>query len=151
MRRIPNLIIFAGILGAVFLFYDCFSISFLYQKIIAIIIPFVCFYGLYKIGALGAGDVKLYCLLGFYLTFQDLFKVILSSLIIAALNSLIKMIYQKNLASRIRYFYSYLIKCSSNQKIYPYYLNQNRTKETTVTLALPVLVSSVIVIWGKNI
>lgn len=125
------------------------SILNILHRIPAIIIPFFCFFPLYIIGTIGAGDIKLFCLLGFYLPLQDVFRVLLISLIIAAILSIIKMNYQKIFVKRIRYFLSYLSTCISNQTIYPYYEESEEIKQTTIALTLPTLLGTVITIGGK--
>ena len=147
-RRIPNWLIILGFIGAVILFPVSFTTTDICSKIIAVILPFLFSYPIYKIGAVGAGDIKLICLLGFFLSLRKVFSVILLSLIIAAVFSLIKMLYLKIFITRMQYFFSYLMKCISDQKVYPY-ITEKPSKKHTVTLAFPVLLSSMAIIGGS--
>ena len=119
------------------------------RKIPVMVIPFLCFYPIYKIGAIGAGDVKLYCLLGCYLSLKNVFWIIFLSLCIAAFLSLIKMCYLKIFFSRMQYFLEYSFRCISNQTMYPYYSELNKTEQSTITLALPIFIGSIIIIGRK--
>ena len=66
-------------------------------------------YPLFKIGALGAGDVKLYGVCAGYLPYKKFLFFFFLSLLIAAVISLIKMIKESNAIERVSYFCEYVI------------------------------------------
>ena len=89
--RVYNGWIFLGILAGLFFhiqeggWYGACSAA------IPMLIPFVLLYPIYKIGALGAGDIKLFMVSGSFLKTEQLVHVIMVSFIIAALFYLLEM------------------------------------------------------------
>lgn len=78
-------------------------------------------YGLFRIAAVGAGDVKLFGVTAGYLPFQKIFLFLFISLLIAAVISLFKMLKKGNFTERIAYFFAYLkeIAQTGSWKRYP--------------------------------
>lgn len=148
-RKIPNLLIVIGILISItqWILHD--PMRLINNQIPLIIIPIICLYFFFKIGAMGAGDIKLYCLLCFYLSLEQFLKVFFISFLISAIFSLAKMLYLGNIFNRFCYFMTYLSTCISNKKVIPYYQNNNNKFMSTITLSLPVLISTILVI-GRN-
>ncbi|MCM1386864.1 MAG: A24 family peptidase [Bacillus sp. (in: Bacteria)] len=79
-----------------------------YGAVISMVIPFALLYPIFKIGALGAGDIKLFMAVGSFLQTESLLYVLICSFIIAALFSLMKMISESNFTKRMHYLFSYL-------------------------------------------
>ena len=93
--RIYNGWIFLGILTGLFFHMQEDGWYGVGSAVIPMLIPFVLLYPIYKIGALGAGDIKLFMASGSFLTTEQSVHVIIVSFIIAALFSLMKMISEK--------------------------------------------------------
>ncbi len=70
---------------------------------------FMVLYLVYRIGVLGAGDVKLYCMSAVFLDSGDFFSFLTASFSFAAAIALLKLIYQKNARERLYYFCSYVV------------------------------------------
>lgn len=115
-------------------------------------IAFLLTYPLYKIGALGAGDVKLFILVGSFLTAGELTVVMAGAFVIGAGFSLVKLAAEKNGRERFRYFFSYLVDiCRSRQwKIYGEDLEQDYHTycKNKIHFAVPILFSTVCRIGG---
>lgn len=166
--RIPNALIgfgmLTGILYQVYLFYaDGFSGadggslatetvtgSVFLQLIMAVGllllhmgIIFTVFYPLYKLGMLGAGDVKLFCLLAFFLQGRECTACIIGSLIIAALAGAGKLLLQENLQERLQYFCSYVADVAKSKAFRPYFENagQQEKRKASLHMAGTVLLS----------
>lgn len=73
-----------------------------------IALPFVLLFGLYYISALGAGDIKLFSAIGAILGPCALIKLITASFVLAAMMSMILMIYRKNFRQRFQNLISFL-------------------------------------------
>lgn len=74
------------------------------SALIPMMIPFALLYPIYKIGALGAGDIKLFMASGAFLKTEVLVHVIIVSFIIAAPFSLMKMLSERNCKERKIHF-----------------------------------------------
>lgn len=71
-------------------------------------------YILFKIAAIGAGDVKLFGVTAGYLPFSKIFLFLFVSLLIAAVISLLKMLKRGNFTERVTYFFVYLKGVAQN-------------------------------------
>ena len=72
--------------------------------LLASVLPaFLLMYPLYVIGALGAGDVKLFVMIGSFLTVGEFLSVLAGAFVIGAAFSLIKLAAEKNGRERFRY------------------------------------------------
>ena len=122
------------------------------SAVIPMLIPFVLLYPLYKIGALGAGDIKLFMASGSFLTTEQSVHVIIVSFIIAALFSLMKMISERNGKERMSYLLSYLLEtCKRREwRLYDETCIQNtRTyKSNKIHFALPICISVMLGLGG---
>ncbi len=122
------------------------------SAVIPILIPFVLLYSIYKIGALGAGDIKLFMVSGSFLTTEQLIHVIIVSFIIAALFSLMKMLSEKNCKERMRYLLSYLLEmCKTGEwKLYEEDSQQDTHayKSNKIHFALPICISVMLGLGG---
>lgn len=83
----------------------------------------VVFYPLFKLGMLGAGDVKLFCLLACFLQGRECVVCIVGSLLIAAFVGTGKLLVQENLAERLQYFCSYVADVAKNKAFRLYFEN----------------------------
>ncbi len=106
--RIPNGFIVLGIAvgGAGGLWYH----SDLWQSVLSMFLAFLLMYPLFKIGALGAGDVKVLMMTGSFMTINEFLIVLAVSFVIGAVFSLIKILAEHNGRERICYFLSYLVE-----------------------------------------
>lgn len=91
--------------------------------LVGILIPFLLFLPLFYFRMLGAGDIKLFSVLGGFLGYTVVLKVIFCSFLIGAVLSLAFLISSGNLKERFSYFFNYLyqyyktgILCSYMQK-----------------------------------
>lgn len=115
-------------------------------------LPFILLYPIYKIGALGAGDIKLLMTVGSFLNAESTLRVILYSFIIAAVFSLIKMISESNFKERMRYLFSYLLETLTTGEWKPYgefFGRDIRTyKSNKIHFALPVCIGAMFTLGG---
>ena len=143
--KIPNLIIAAGfIYGLMRIFY--------YQNFLThiwgIIVPILILYPFFKIGTIGAGDIKLFSLIGCYLSFMEVLYCMFLAFVIGAMVSLVFMQREGNFADRISYLLTYL-KNSLNQNQFRYYyhdieenkLSEEEIRKTRIHLATPIFIS----------
>ena len=139
--KIPNYLILTGIVfGMIRLMVreDIFDIV---KYIPGIILPIFLFYPVYKVGGIGAGDIKLFSVLGFYFPFMQSMFCIFTSLFLAALLSLIKMAYYQNFTERIEYLISYIKDSIILGKFHYYHKDSStysKTERSQIHLAFPI-------------
>lgn len=146
--RIPNLLlllmlvagwvsaIFNGGMGAVLVF-SVRSISVM-----------LLLYPIFKIGALGAGDVKLYGVCAGYLSPGKFLYFLFFSLLIAAVFSLIKMLKERNAAERIAYLCEYMTEVVLSGNIRMYIEDEKERRASGICLAGPIFCSILLCLGG---
>lgn len=147
-RKIPNiLIITAAICGAVWRFAKegiTGAIFYLVQSVMVLAL----FYLLFRIGAVGAGDVKLFGVTAGYLPFHKILFFLFVSLLISAIISLVKLWEKNNFYKRLRYLVRYLKvvwKCGSFR---PYPETGLDDPDITIRLAGPIFLSLLLYLGG---
>lgn len=71
----------------------------------SMLLAFLLMYPLYMIGALGAGDVKLFVMIGSFQTVEDFFSILAGAFVIGAGFSLIKLVVEKKRQGEISVFF----------------------------------------------
>lgn len=115
-------------------------------------LAFLLLYPLYMIGAMGAGDVKLFLMIGGFSTVKELLLILAGAFVIGAGFSLVKLLVEHNGRERIYYFFSYLSEVlrSGHWKIYGEDLVQDYHSycRNKIHFAVPVLFSAAMRIGG---
>lgn len=113
---------------------------------------FLFMYPLYKIGTFGAGDVKLFVLIGSFQNTGEVAAILAGAFVIGAGFSLVKLAVERNGRERLWYFMSYLqeIWRTGHWKIYGQDFKQDyRTYcKNKIHFAVPILFSAVCRIGG---
>lgn len=91
-----------------------------YQVAGGMVVPILLFYILFRMHALGAGDIKLFCVIGCFWTFQNLMTCILFSLMAGAAISFSKLLIQRELFHSLTSFYFYIQRVYQKKKILKY-------------------------------
>ena len=150
--KIPNILILAG---------GCYGLIrlFLYQDMMVhvpgIIFPIVVLFPIYKIGVIGAGDIKLFSLLGFYFTFMETIFCIFTAFVIGAVISAISFIRYDNFVERMTYLFSYLKESLTLGYFRYYYLDSEgkhisniKENQSKIHFAIPIFISVLFRIGG---
>lgn len=114
---------------------------------IAMAIPIMLLYPLFRIGALGAGDVKLLAAAGCFLTARETVICLGLSLFFGAVLSLIKMLAERNFIQRMKYLLSYILdvwKCREWKFYRQDAEDRKKRKEGKIHFSLPVLLGVII-------
>lgn len=118
----------------------------------AMLLSFCLFYPVYKIGGLGAGDVKLFIMTGSFLSVRRLLYAAVISFIIGAIFSLGKMISEESFKERMQYLVSYLLDVlyTGQWKLYGENLRQDSSKykSNKIHFALPICISVLLGLGG---
>lgn len=105
-------------------------------------------YPLFKIGTVGAGDVKLLGVTAGYLPFKKILIFLFFSLLIAAVISLVKMLKRGNFTERMKYFFGYLKDVIESGSWRLYLENEKDKSAAGICLSGPVLVSVLLYLGG---
>ncbi|MDD6811324.1 MAG: A24 family peptidase [Lachnospiraceae bacterium] len=120
--------------------------------IATMLLSFVLLYPLYKIGALGAGDVKLFLMTGSFVGMNRQLPMMGISFLAGALFSIGKMISEENFKERMQYLFSYLLDVlrTGQWKLYGENLKQDDQKYNSnkIHFALPVCISVMLGLGG---
>lgn len=147
-KRIPNLlIVFMAALGVGWRFwesgiYGTFSYLGEAVLIMSLLYPF------FKIGSIGAGDVKLLGASAAYLPLSRTLIFLFVSLLIAAIISLIKMWREKNMCERLQYLLAYLTDVARSGNWRLYLENERDKSKAGICLSGPVFLSLLLYLGG---
>lgn len=147
-NRIPNyLVLLAAVLGAGWQSWDR-GLSGVFFYLGQTVLTAAVLYPVFKIGGLGAGDVKLLGVTAGYLPFEKIPAFLFCSMLTAAVISLIKMWKEKLFGERMRCLSGYLqdVMASGRWKLYPG--TDRNGKRAGICLAGPVLVSILFYLGG---
>lgn len=105
-------------------------------------------YPFFKIGCIGAGDVKLLGICGAFLPFQKTFLFLLFSMLTAAVFSLIKIMKNRSARERFSYLCSYLAAVFLSGRWQLYFEDGRISEEVGVRLSGPALCSVLMYMGG---
>ena len=148
--RIPNGFVALGIIigMAGSLMYD----EGLIRSIISIVLAFLLLYPLFKIGALGAGDVMVFMMIGSFVHARELFTVLVLAFVLGAVCSMVKLLCERSGRERMYYFLSYISEVARTRqwKIYGEHMEQDYENycKNKIHFTLPALFSVVLLIGG---
>ncbi len=143
--RIPNGFILIGIAAGVL----CGILSGRNVSAIpaSVFLAFLLLYPLFKIGVLGAGDVKLFVMIGCFYGAGDMAYLLAGAFVIGAVFSVCKLTAEKNGKERFRYFFSYLFAVGRSGCLQRYDEEQKQDDhaycKNKIHFAVPVLFSVV--------
>ena len=150
--KIPNLIL---VIGAIYGLLRIFYYQNFLSHIPGVVFPVIIFYPLYKIGTIGAGDIKLLSVMGFYLSFIENLYCMFLAFVIAAVVALFVMKKEGNITERISYLLAYLKDIFLQGKLRAYYQDETgniqameEIKKSKIHLALPILISVILYFGG---
>lgn len=105
-------------------------------------------YPLFKIGGLGAGDIKLYGVCAGYLSRHRFLYFFFVSLLIAAIFSFIKLIKESNMTERMTYLCQYIGDVVKTGAFGLYMENAREQKRCGICMAGPILLSVFLYMGG---
>lgn len=113
---------------------------------IMVLIMFL-WYPLFRIGTIGAGDIKLFGVCSGILPPSKILSFLFFSLVVAGIFSLAGIIQKKNAGERICYFLSYLQDVITGRQWRLYITDRKERERVGVCMAGPVLIS-LLLYWG---
>ncbi len=118
--QISNRLIVSGILIGCFFQIQELGVKGAGVFLISVSVPVILFYLLFLMRALGAGDIKLFSMIGGIWGFQLLIITIVLSFLVGAGISLCKLLYHRNLISRLWVFKGYICQVMLTGRILKY-------------------------------
>lgn len=117
-----------------------------YACVMAVIV--LIFYPLFRIGTLGAGDVKLFGVCAGYLPADKILVFLFFSLLFAAASSLIRFMSEPDIKERFRYLFDYLYQVAESGRWQLYFADKQEQKRAGICLAGPILASILLYVGG---
>ncbi|MBQ9990875.1 MAG: prepilin peptidase [Lachnospiraceae bacterium] len=152
-KKIPNLIICTGYVLGLARLMPVQNMETVSTHFMGMILPILICIPLYLIGALGAGDIKLLSMAGFFLPVQETLHCLFLSFVLAGIISLIFLIQKKLLISRLGYAGRYILDCLKSGRLKAYYPpgDEGRVmrQNSSISFALPIFISTLIVLGGN--
>lgn len=146
-NKIPNyIILFIGILGMLENARRGWDEMVLYLAIAGLVMALL--YPLFKLGCLGAGDVKLLGVTAGFLPIKKILIFLFVSMLIASVISLIKMLRSEMFWQRVSYFFAYLSDVVRRRALRLYRENLDDDRDANICLSGPILISILLYLGG---
>lgn len=150
--RIPNGMIPLGIAAGLFCSFRQHGLWGVLYALLSMTAAFLLTYFLFKLGALGAGDVKVFLVVGSFVPIRECLVIVAVSFGIGAIVSIGRLITERNAAERMRYFASYMtdVVRSGRWKLYGEDLrgDRQRYRSNKIHFTVPILLGAVLRIGG---
>lgn len=147
--KIPNKLIIAGAVAGFILQLMEYSFAGLWLWMRGIVCILSIFLVLYYFSMMGAGDIKLFGIMGGLFGAKRSLVTIFLSFLIAAFIAMLLMIKRRNFRDRIHYFINFFKECKSQNKIC-YMDFKNKDKMACMHFTLPLLIA-VLLMWVLEI
>lgn len=146
--KIPNVLI-----AAIFLFGLAYHFYFNHTEgiksyLCIVLLVLLSMYPIFKIGAIGAGDIKLFAVTAGYLSGNAVLYFLFSSMLFAAIFSIIKILIEHNGKERFFYLCSYIAEIARTGKWTIYIQNSMEMNQMGVCLSGPVLLGILLHMGG---
>ena len=138
--KIRNEIIFCGFATSIyFMFQEGTYVNSLFGALIPIIILWPLFYT----RTLGAGDIKLFSVLGSFYGYKVIPSFIIVAFFCGAIISIIQIVRLNNLKIRLQYFFCYSSNFIKTKKLTKYYNAKQDGREPVIHFSLAILMAHV--------
>lgn len=136
--KVRNRLICLGLFtGTLFQIWE-FGLWGLFLSAVQILFPVIVLFLLFLMHALGAGDIKLFSVIGCIWNLKFLCYCMFFSFLTGAVFSLGKLLYQRNLIARLMYFCRYVKNSLGNKKL-GVYDRQSDGKQNTICFTTAIL------------
>jgi prepilin peptidase CpaA len=148
--HIPNGFLLLGcILGLSCSFWTDRS---LWLSLVSCFLAFLLLYPFFKIGAMGAGDIKLFIMIGTFCEVKEEMAILAGSFVIGAVFAVVKLLVEHNGSERLRCLLRYLSEVIRNGqwKLYGENLQQDKGSDSRnkIHFSVPILFSAALKMGG---
>ncbi len=147
-KRIPNEVIITGLFLGVTYQLWCFRWMGLLFFLSGAMLPIVLLWILYYFRMIGAGDIKLLCMIGGFLGPTGGFYSILDTFLIGGVISSILFLKRRNFFSRLCYFKRYLFQYLETRQWEPY--RKPEDEDSHLYFSIPVFLSVLVYVVRMN-
>ncbi len=144
--KVSNRLIATGLMTGVFVQIYERRVCGVYYFLGNISIPVILLYLLFQMRVLGAGDIKLFSMIGGMLTIQELFAIMAYSFIAAGAGAGLYLVVDQQRRQKLYYAGRYLLDFVRTGKIEPY-LPPFASESFSFALSVPVLFGAVYVLY----
>ena len=148
--RIPNGFVVLG--GCIGILGRLLGGTDILRTVLSVLPAFLLLYPLFRIGAIGAGDIKVLMMAGSFMEAGELLAVLVISFLIGAVFALAKLLAEHNGRERLHYFLSYLAEVirTGHWKLYGEHMAQDyeRYRRNKIHFTIPILFSVVLCMGG---
>ncbi|MCI9416348.1 MAG: prepilin peptidase [Eubacterium sp.] len=144
--KVSNRLIATGLMTGVFVQIYERRVCGVYYFLGNISIPVILLYLLFQMRVLGAGDIKLFSMIGGILTIQELFAIMAYSFIAAGAGAGLYLVVDQQRRQKLYYAGRYLLDFVRTGKIEPY-LPPFASESFSFALSVPVLFGAVYVLY----
>ncbi len=145
--RIPNVCVGAGALTGLIMTFVSDSALGLAAAAASMVIIFLAFYPFYLLGGVGAGDIKLFMMVGCYMKGDAMVHYLLVTMLMAAVCSILKMLAYKESRERLFYLMRYIKKAVLTGAMDEYQIDRTQ-KKCVIRLSIPAFVSLILMCAG---
>lgn len=146
--RIPNWLMGAAMATGVAVAFADGGVFLVLKFLGPAVLTVAVFYPLFRIGTLGAGDVKLFGVCAGYLPGGKILTFLFFALLFAAIHSLIRIVRQPDPMERFLYFFEYLRDVAESGSWKLYFGDKQEQRRAGVCLAGPILLSVLLYVGG---
>ena len=143
--KVKNLMIFVFIIAGAFYNIFPFNHGNLFSSMLGLLVPAIILMPLYILKMLGAGDIKLFCSIGFLLGFKDILYDITYSYLFGLVLALLIMLIRGNLTARFNRLFIYIKSCILTMNILPYD-DLNTQSDGRMHFTIPIALGTIAVI-----
>lgn len=150
--KVPNGLIFLGMAGGILRLCSLSGLQAVLLQLGAIILPLLLLFPLFRIGVLGAGDIKLFSVMGCFFSFQEELSLIFISFLIGAILGVLFLWKNKNFRERMYYLFSYLksILVTGHFELYDSY-GKSEASNYKIHFTLPMLLGVLLHVGGVHL
>lgn len=145
--RIPNSCIIVGMAAGLLLTVVSYPITELVSLLGTVTAVFLFLYPFYLLGALGAGDIKLFMMTACYIRGEQFLRYLLVSMFFAAGMSIFKMVLYTESRARLFYLGRYVRKVILTGAIDTYQIDKTQ-KKSVIRLSIPAFISLLLLCTG---
>lgn len=137
--RVSNRVILAGLLLGVFTNIRQNGYMGIFSFFLGVLVPVLLLWLLFRFRMLGAGDIKLFSVVGGLYGASFVLRVIVAALFLGAGMSVFQLLRYKNLKFRLQYLAEYVSRYLNTGEIVPYYQKERDGDTPVVHFAIAVL------------
>ncbi|MBQ3104255.1 MAG: prepilin peptidase [Lachnospiraceae bacterium] len=148
--KIPNRLILIGMMTGVLVSFLRDGWPTVLLQIPTLLLPLFLLFPLFSMGVLGAGDIKLFMMIGSFFSFVQLLFCLYFSFLLGGVTALIHLIRHRNFSSRTEYLFTHLKMMAQTRRLLPYHTEHSDLQKETYTIhfAIPIFFATLIQIGG---